>query len=82
MDETSYTEFVHKHYEHILCYVDGILFMSMNAEELMQRIQDKFKFKKDLITEPKNYLGTKLQKKEVNRYVRGLPPVATMLKLQ
>lgn len=55
-----------EYYEYILCYVDDILCMSMEAKAVMNRISEKFKFKKDKIEEPVSYLGAGLKKKLVD----------------
>jgi len=55
-----------EYYEYILCYVDDILCMSGKALEVMQQLQTKFKFKKDLIEPPESYLGAKLKKKIID----------------
>ena len=60
------TENKHKYYEYILCDVDDILCMSVNAKGVMEQIQNKFKFKKDNIAEPNSYLRAKLQKKQIS----------------
>ena len=52
----------------MLCYVDDILCMSKNAKEVMEELQKKFKFKKDLIAPPDTYLGAGLTKKEIDGY--------------
>ena len=55
-----------EYYEYILCYVDDILCISAKAREVMEQLQKKFKFKKDLIEPPENYLGARLRKKVVD----------------
>ena len=54
----------HEYYEYMLCYVDDILCISKNAKEVMQELQKKIKFKKDIITPTDTYLGAGLTKKE------------------
>ena len=49
-----------QYYEYIVCYVDNVFGISMNAKELLQEIQKGFKFKKDKIELPSMYLGAKL----------------------
>ena len=53
------------YYEYILCYVDDILCISEKAYDVMIDISHKFKFKKDKIAPPENYLGAKLGKKSL-----------------
>ena len=45
-----------EYYEYILCYVDDVLGISINAKELLQEVQKDFKFKKDEIKPPNFYL--------------------------
>ena len=49
-----------EYYEYILCYVDNILCISTKALEVMEELQKKFKFKKDLIEPPTSYLGARV----------------------
>ena len=55
-----------EYYEYIVCYVDDVLGISMEAKEMMQEIQKDFRFKKDKIEPPKMYLGALLEKKNLN----------------
>ena len=55
-----------QYYEYIVCYVDDVLGVSMNAKELLQEIQKDFKFKKDKIEPPSMYLGARLERKSLN----------------
>jgi hypothetical protein len=55
-----------EYYEYILMYVDDILAVSATPLPIMQEIQDMVKFKNDKIEEPMNYLGARLQKKNIN----------------
>mmetsp|Transcript_6493 Transcript_6493/g.15338 ORF Transcript_6493/g.15338 Transcript_6493/m.15338 type:complete len:124 (+) Transcript_6493:1529-1900(+) len=55
-----------EYYEYILCYVDDILCMSMNAKEVMAEIGKQFKFKKDKIEPPESYLGARLRKRNLD----------------
>ena len=57
-----------KYYEYMLCYVDDILCISKKSKEVMEQLQKKFKFKKDLITSPETYLGAGVTKKEIDGY--------------
>jgi hypothetical protein len=52
--------------EYILMYVDDILAISHCPMPMMEEIQRMVKFKNDKIEEPLNYLGAKLQRKEIN----------------
>ena len=54
------------YYEYVVCYVDDVLGISMNARELLQEIQKDFKFKKDKIEPPSIYLGARLEMKSLN----------------
>jgi hypothetical protein len=47
-------------------YVDDILAVSHCPMPMMEEIQRMVKFKNDKIEEPSNYLGAKLQRKEIN----------------
>ena len=58
-----------EYYEYVLCYVDDILCISADAMSVMQQLQKKFKFKKDLIEEPTNYLGAKVKKMELDGHM-------------
>ena len=55
------TEDKHKYYEYVLCYVDDILCIWIDAKGAMEQLQDKFKFKKDKIAEPKIISERKLK---------------------
>jgi hypothetical protein len=55
-----------EYYEYILMYVDDILAISYSPMPTMEEIQRMIKFKNDAIEEPSNYLGAKLQRKEIN----------------
>jgi hypothetical protein len=55
-----------EYYEYILMYVNDILAVSATPLPIMQEIQDMVKFKNDKIEEPMNYLGARLQKKNIN----------------
>jgi hypothetical protein len=46
-----------KYYENILCYVEGILYMSADPKKSLQRIQENFKLKDDKIAELDGYMG-------------------------
>ena len=56
------------YYEYILCYVDDIMCISEKVMDTMQQLQKKFKFKKDLIEPPKNYLGARVRQRTINGY--------------
>ena len=55
-----------EYHEYIVCYVDDVLRISMEARQIMQEIQKDFRFKKDKIEPPKMYLGVLLEKKKLN----------------
>lgn len=55
-----------EYYEYILCYVDDILAISLNATDVLKEVQKDFKLKKDEIKTPDIYLGGKLEKKLLN----------------
>ena len=55
-----------EYYEYVLCYVDDVLGISMNAREVLQEIQKDFKFKKDEIKPPEFYLGGNIERKMLN----------------
>ena len=55
-----------QYYEYIICYIDDVLGISMNAKELLQEIQKDFKFKKDKIEPPSMYQGAQLERKSLN----------------
>ena len=55
-----------EYYEYILVYVDDILAISVRAREILQEVQKYVKFKNDKIEAPTNYLGAKIEKKEIN----------------
>ncbi len=49
-------------------YVDDILAISVDPDGILKEIQSRFKFKNDKIETPSNYLGAKLEVKEMNGY--------------
>ena len=51
------------HYEYLICYVDDVLGISLEAKGLLKELQAEFKFKKDKIEPPNIYLGGKLAQK-------------------
>ena len=55
-----------QYYEYIICYVDDVLGVSVDAQTLMKDIQKDFKFKKDKIEPPSMYLGARLEMKQLN----------------
>ena len=55
-----------EYYEYLICYVDDVLGVSVEAIELMQEIQRDFKLKKDKIEPPEIYLGARLELKNLN----------------
>ena len=55
-----------QYYEYIICYVDDVLGVSVDAKALMETIQKDFKFKKNKIEPPSMYLGARLEMKVLN----------------
>ena len=55
-----------EYYEYLICYVDDVLGISLEAKGLLQEIQKDFKLKKDKIEPSDIYLGAKLEKKMLN----------------
>ena len=51
-----------EYYEYILCYVDNLLAISHDEQEVLKSVQDRFKFKDDKIDKPDVYLGAQLDK--------------------
>lgn len=54
------------YYEYTLMYVDDILVISLDPMSIMKELQKSVKFKNDKIETPSNYLGAKLQLKNIN----------------
>ena len=57
-----------EYYEYILCYVDDLLAISHDAQEVLKSVQDTFKFKDDKIDKPDVYLGAQLDKMSVDGF--------------
>ena len=57
-----------EYYEYIMCYVDDILSVSLDAKSILQSLQGQFKLKGNKIEPPDMYLGAQLG-------VRTGPPV-------
>ena len=56
-----------EYYEYVMCYVDDILAISMEATKVLESLKsEKIKFKNDKIAEPDMYLGARLHKKQIN----------------
>jgi hypothetical protein len=54
-------------YEHVLCYVDDVLYMSGDPLMTMNNgLQSKFKLKGDKIAQPKDYLGAGMSKMQLS----------------
>ena len=53
------------YYEYILCYVDDILSVSLNATSILKSIQVNFKLKDDKIEPPSDYLGAVLGQMDI-----------------
>ena len=54
------------YYECILCYVDDILSVSLNATSILKSIQVNFKLKDDKIEPPSDYLGAVLRQMDID----------------
>ena len=54
------------YYEYILCYVDDILLVSLNATSILKSIQVNFKLKDDKIEPQSDYLGTVLRQMDID----------------
>ena len=54
------------YYEYILCYVDEILSVSLNATSILKSIQVNFKLKDDKIEPPSDYLGAVLRQMDID----------------
>ena len=55
-----------EYYKYIVCYVDDVLEISVDAKGLLNEIQKDFKFKKNKIEPPSMYLGARLELKTLN----------------
>ena len=55
-----------EYYKYVLVYVDDIMVISHAPENVMKQIQERFEFKNNVWTDPDTYLGTKIEKKELN----------------
>jgi hypothetical protein len=53
-------------YELVLCYVDDVLSIAVDPAATLLGLQSVFKLKEDKLAEPDIYLGTKLEKMEVD----------------
>ena len=58
------------YYEYILCYVDDILSVSLNATSILKSIHVNFKLKDDKIEPPSDYLGVVLGQMDVDGRTR------------
>ena len=54
------------YYEYILCYVDDILSVSLNATSILKSIQVNFKLKDDKIEPPSDYLSAVLGQMDID----------------
>ena len=54
------------YYKYILCYVDDILSVSLNATSILKSIQVNFKLKDDKIEPPSDYLGAVLGQMDID----------------
>jgi len=55
-----------EYYEYIICYVDNILCLSVNAKDVMESLVKKFKFKNDKIEPPDSYLRAHVRSKTID----------------
>ena len=56
-----------EYYEYVMTYVDDILAISLEPEEVLKSLKSEtIRFKNDKIEAPEMYLGAKLQQKEIN----------------
>ena len=54
------------YYEYIACYdVDDIIAIGEDATAILEDLQTKFKFKKDLIATPTDFIGAQLERRTV-----------------
>ena len=51
-----------EYYAYVLCYVDDVLSISHNAEEVLNRLDKYFRIKPGSLGDPDIYLGAKLKK--------------------
>jgi len=51
-----------EYYAYVLCYVDDVLSISHNAEEVLNRLDKYFRIKPGSLGDPVIYLGAKLKK--------------------
>ena len=64
---TAITPDGYKYYETILTYVDDIIGVSHQAEQMIQNfITNPFKIKKGVVAAPEMYLGAQLEHKTIN----------------
>ena len=55
-----------EYYEYIIVYVENILAVSATPLHIMKEIQEMLNFNNNMIEEPKNYIGARLQKNHIN----------------
>ena len=59
------------YYEYILCYVDDIVSVPLDATSIQKSIQVNFKLKDDKIEPPSDYLGTVLGQMDIDGKIGG-----------
>mmetsp|Transcript_12139 Transcript_12139/g.17505 ORF Transcript_12139/g.17505 Transcript_12139/m.17505 type:complete len:474 (-) Transcript_12139:35-1456(-) len=55
-----------EYYEYILVYVDDLLVCSHNAAQILQELQDRYKYRLKDVGPPKRYLGAKIDRFELD----------------
>ena len=55
-----------EYYEYILCYVDDLLSISLNADKVLKEVAAVLPLKKNKIAPPEFYLGARLERKNLN----------------
>eukprot|EP00804_Cyclotella_cryptica_P012025 CCRYP_004483-RA/>CCRYP_004483-RA protein AED:0.49 eAED:0.49 QI:0/-1/0/1/-1/1/1/0/77 len=59
------------YYAYILCYVDDILSIAHNAEDVLHRLDKYFMLKPGSLGDPDIYLGAKLKKMKLSNGVEA-----------
>ena len=60
-----------EYYAYILLYVDDILCIHHNSDNVLTKVDNYFKLKPDSIGEPDMYLGSKVRPKKLEKGVRA-----------
>lgn len=55
-----------QYYEYFMAYVDDILAVSENPDDIMNQIKKRFKLKDDKVEPPTTYLGARLQERKLD----------------